>query len=139
EPPAPEPPAPEPPAVQYPELARGLMRVGQQAPPLLPGSIVGRYVVHSRIREGDLGTVYRVHDPRLGRAVALEIWRVTTRLPAAASPPGMRFLHEARRLAKLSHPNVIAIHDVGAVGPDVYVTMEIAQGVPLGRWLAAAP
>jgi serine/threonine protein kinase/tetratricopeptide (TPR) repeat protein len=108
-------------------------------PVLLPGSIVGRYAIHSHVSTRGAGALYRAHDPRLGRDVALQVWRASSYLPAAASPAGMRFLLQARTLAQLSHPHVLALLDVGAVGPSVFVAMETFQGVPLDRWLAGAP
>jgi eukaryotic-like serine/threonine-protein kinase len=108
-------------------------------PSLLPGSIVGRYAIHSHIGKRGTGALYRAHDPRLGRDVALQMWRASSYLPAAASPSGMRFLQQARALAQVSHPHVLALLDVGAVGPNVFVTMESFQGVTLDRWLATPP
>jgi serine/threonine protein kinase/tetratricopeptide (TPR) repeat protein len=108
-------------------------------PTLLPGSIVGRYAIHSHIGKRGTGALYRAHDPRLGRDVALQMWRASSYLPAAASPSGMRFLKQARALAQVSHPHVLALLDVGAVGPNVFVTMEPFQDVTLDRWLATPP
>jgi serine/threonine protein kinase/tetratricopeptide (TPR) repeat protein len=108
-------------------------------PILLPGSIVGRYAIHSHIGTRGSGALYRAVEPRIGRDVVLQIWRVSTSLPAAASPAGMRFLQHARSLARVAHPNVITIYDVGAVGPSVFITMETFQAPTLDRWLAAAP
>lgn len=108
-------------------------------PTLLPGSIVGRYAIHSHIGTRGTGALYRATEPRIGREVVLQIWRASTDLPAAASPAGMRFLQQARSLAKVAHPHVIALYDVGAVGPHVFITMEIFQAPTLDRWLAAAP
>jgi serine/threonine protein kinase/tetratricopeptide (TPR) repeat protein len=108
-------------------------------PTLLPGSIVGRYAIHSHIGTRGTGALYRAHDPRLGRDVALQMWRASSYLPAAASPSGMRFLQQARALAQVSHPHVLALLDVGAVGPNVFISMEPFQGVTLDRWLASSP
>jgi serine/threonine protein kinase/tetratricopeptide (TPR) repeat protein len=108
-------------------------------PILLPGSIVGRYAIHSHIGTRGAGALYRATDPRLGREVVLQIWRASTHLPAAASPAGMRFLQQARSLARITHPNVLALYDVGAVGPSVFITMETLQAPTLDRWLVEAP
>jgi serine/threonine protein kinase/tetratricopeptide (TPR) repeat protein len=108
-------------------------------PILLPGSIVGRYAIHSHIGTRDTGALYRATEPRIGRDVVLQIWRASTNLPAAASPAGMRFLQHARALAKVTHPHVLALYDVGAVGPSVFITMETFQAPTLDRWLTAAP
>ncbi|HWN69161.1 MAG TPA: serine/threonine-protein kinase, partial [Haliangium sp.] len=106
---------------------------------LLPGSIVGRYAIHSHIGKRGTGALYRAHDPRLARDVALQMWRASASLPAAASPAGMRFLQQARAVAQVSHPHVIDLLDVGAVGPSVFITMEPFQGATLDRWLAKTP
>src|SRR5262245_31342961 len=83
-----------------------------------------------------MGEVYRARDTRLGRDVAVKV------LPEAlASDPGRlaRFEQEARAIAALSHPNILAIHDVGREGPVSYAVLELLQGETLRQRLAAGP
>jgi eukaryotic-like serine/threonine-protein kinase len=97
-----------------------------------PGAVVGRHVVLQRIGAGGMGVVYAAYDPELDRKVALKLL-----LPGAGGDTGrVRLLREAQALARLSHPNVVGIHDVGTVGEQVWLAMEFVQGQTLGTWLA---
>jgi Tol biopolymer transport system component len=83
-----------------------------------------------------MGEVYRARDPRLGRDVALKV------LPpdAAADPERLeRFRHEARAVAALSHPHILAIHDVGSDDGVDYVVFELLEGQTLRRRLESGP
>jgi len=94
------------------------------------GVLVGRYIVLGWLGEGGMGTVAAAYDPELDRKVALKLVR--------ADPGGedaARLLREARALAKFSHPNVVAVHDVGESDTDVYLAMELVDGVTLGEWI----
>ena len=86
---------------------------------------LGRYVVVSRIGAGAMGVVFEAYDPGLGRKVALKVVR------AAGSK-----LAEARALARLAHPNIVTIHDVGMAGDYLWLAMELLQGQTLRQWLA---
>ena len=98
-----------------------------------PGALLGRYVVLEEVGRGGMGVVLRGYDPRLQREVALKVVR-SDALDAAASS---RIVREARAMAKLSHPNVVAIHDVETTdGGGVMLAMEYVAGQTLGRWLA---
>ncbi len=108
------------------------------------GPTVGRYVLKSRIDAGAMGTVYRGFDPELSRDVAIKI---IPRAPTERALDRDRSLREARALALVSHPNVVAVHDVGVVSdglggivpPDsVYVVMELLQGQSLREWIAVS-
>jgi predicted Ser/Thr protein kinase/tetratricopeptide (TPR) repeat protein len=92
------------------------------------GDAVGRYVVISRIGKGGAGVVYRAYDPELDRAVAIKVVR-------SESGRRERLQREAQALARLQHPNVIAVHDVGTIAGEVFVAMEYVEGVTLKRWL----
>lgn len=121
--------------------------------PLRSGLNVGRYVVLYRLGEGGMGLVYAAYDPRLDRKLALKVVRPRAsrdRTEDARVRRRQRLLAEAQTLAKLSHPNVVAIHDVGlhetpdpadpdAPRPLLFVAMDFVQGEPLDRWLAAMP
>jgi tetratricopeptide (TPR) repeat protein/predicted Ser/Thr protein kinase len=97
-----------------------------------PGSVVGRHVVLHELGAGGMGVVYAAYDPELDRKVALKLL-----LPGAGGDTGrLRLLREAQALGRLSHPNVVGIHDVGTVGEQVWLAMEFVQGQTLRQWLA---
>jgi serine/threonine-protein kinase len=93
--------------------------------PLAPGTTLGPYVIVDQVGAGGMGEVYRAHDERLDRDVAIKI------LPEhIADEPHSRtrFEREARALAGLSHPNILSIFDVGTAGSIAYVVTELLQG-----------
>jgi predicted anti-sigma-YlaC factor YlaD len=90
-----------------------------------PGQTIGRYVVGEIVGAGGMGAVYVARDPELDRDVALKV--VSPRGAGATERRG-RLLREARSAAKLSHPNVIAVYDVGEVGESAYLAMELVRG-----------
>jgi tetratricopeptide (TPR) repeat protein/predicted Ser/Thr protein kinase len=94
------------------------------------GELVGRYVVLSLLGTGGMGAVYAAYDPELDRKVALKLLR-----PNAAAVDSVRLLREARALAKLAHPNVVSVFDVGTVGAEVFIAMEFIEGATVTRWL----
>ncbi|MCB9749547.1 MAG: protein kinase [Myxococcales bacterium] len=97
---------------------------------------VGRYAVEELVGAGGMGVVYRARDPELDRAVAIKLVR-----PRAGARDETRFqarlLREGKAMARLSHPNVVAIHDVGFVDEVVFVAMEFVDGPSLRAWLRA--
>ncbi len=95
---------------------------------------LGQYEVLEVLGHGAMGLVHRAHDPRLGRDVALKIVH-PTRLAKDAANARARLLLEARALAAVSHPNVLAVYDVGEEGGVVYVAMELVEGEDLAQWL----
>ncbi len=97
--------------------------------PLRRGEAVGRYLVVEPIGRGAMGVVYRAYDPELDRAVALKLLSGENR--AAAQK---RLMEEARAMAKVTHPNVIAVHDVGTHDGRVFFAMELIDGTTLGAW-----
>ncbi|HEX7184698.1 MAG TPA: serine/threonine-protein kinase [Thermoanaerobaculia bacterium] len=105
--------------------------------PLGRGSAVGRYVVLDVVGSGGMGVVYAGYDPELDRKVALKLLR-PDRLgasPEAAERARVRLLREAQAIARLSHPNVVAVHDTGTLGGQVFIAMEFIEGRTLRRWL----
>ncbi|HET6585525.1 MAG TPA: serine/threonine-protein kinase, partial [Nannocystaceae bacterium] len=100
-----------------------------------PGARVGRYVLLERIGMGGMGIVYAAFDPELDRRVALKLLRGS----AGEARADLRLLREARALAKLTHPNVVPVFDVGSAAGRPYVAMEFVEGQTLTRWLAARP
>lgn len=96
------------------------------------GAQVGRYVIVGTVGEGGMGVVYAGYDPELDRKVALKVLRPER---AASATARARLLREAQAIARLSHPNVVAVHDAGAVGEQVFVAMEYVDGRTLRQWL----
>ena len=96
---------------------------------------VGRYVVLRRLGAGCMGVVVTAYDPELDRQIAIKLIhpRVAKREDARA-----RMLREAKGLARLSHPNVVQIHDAGTINGRVFIAMELVDGQPLSRWCEAA-
>jgi hypothetical protein len=104
---------------------------------LPPGATVGRYVVLHFVGEGGMGVVYAAQDFALDRRVSLKL--VQSGKGADAELRRARLLAEAQALARVAHPNVVAVHDVGTFGDEVYVALEHVPGVTLGAWLRSAP
>lgn len=94
------------------------------------GAMVGRYRITAVLGRGGMGVVYEAHDPELRRRVALKVLRAVI-----ASSEAPRLLAEARTMAKLSHPNVCPVFDVGAVGERWFLAMALVDGGTLARWL----
>jgi serine/threonine protein kinase len=100
---------------------------------VLPGSKIGPYEIVAQIGAGGMGEVYRARDSRLGRDVAIKV------LPASfsADPDRLqRFAQEARAAAALSHPNILAIFDIGESEGAPYVVSELLEGETLRDRLA---
>jgi serine/threonine protein kinase len=102
------------------------------------GAVVGRYLILGQLGEGGMGVVYTAHDPELDRKVALKLMRGEGAKASSSGAP-VRLLREAQALARLAHPNVVAIHDVGALGDDVWLAMEHIDGQTLSTWLKEQP
>src|SRR4051812_3713305 len=91
---------------------------------LKPGDSFDRYTIEALIGQGGMGSVYRAHDPRLGRRVALKVISDASPSPDANA----RLLREARSAAALDHPNAVAIFDVGELAGAPYIVMELVEG-----------
>ncbi len=97
-----------------------------------PGEMVGRYRLLQRVGRGGMGEVYAAHDPELDRKIAIKIMR------ANAVPGGVeaaRMMREAQTIARLSHPNLVTVYDVGSAGGRVFVAMELIEGDTIAAWL----
>jgi Tol biopolymer transport system component len=103
--------------------------------PLSAGTRLGPYVIEAPLGAGGMGEVYRAHDTRLGRDVAIKV------LPEAFAQDASwlaRFDREAKAVASLSHPNILAIHDTGTHDGQVFVVTELLEGETLRARLASA-
>jgi len=101
------------------------------------GSTIGRYVVIDKIGAGGMGEVFMAFDPDLDRKVALKLVKPTGSDTAKADSARVRLVREGQAMAKLSHPNVIPVFDVGTIGRNVYIAMEFVEGQDLRSWLDA--
>jgi tetratricopeptide (TPR) repeat protein/tRNA A-37 threonylcarbamoyl transferase component Bud32 len=100
-----------------------------------PGDRLGRYVLLSVLGQGGMSIVYLAYDPELDRRVALKLMRAGLIGTLGRS----RLQREAQALARLSHPNVVPVYDVGSVpgslGEQAFVAMEHVEGETLKQWL----
>jgi len=98
--------------------------------------VVGRYVVKELIAAGGMGVIYLAQDPQLNRAITLKLLREDRRGGPSAQA---QLLREAQAMAQLSHPNVVAVYDVGTYGTQVFVAMEFVDGETLTQWMRRCP
>ena len=103
-------------------LARG------DAPPFF-----GRYRIDTVLGSGGMGIVYRAWDPQLARPLAIKV----VRRGGEDTQGRARLVREAQALARLSHPNVCHVYDVGTDGDEVWLAMELIDGVSLRQWTDA--
>ncbi len=123
------------------EVAPGALADTQPAfsSPDLTGQTIDRYRVLGRIGAGGMGVVYAAFDPALDRKVALKMLpQVTVEHHAsleARSRLEARLRREAQALAKLDHPNVIGVFDVGFTEDNVFLTMQLVEGTTLDEYI----
>lgn len=115
--------------------ATTLPSAGGAGPQLARGQAIGRYLILEAIGAGSMGVVYSAWDPSLDRKVALKLVRRTGNDTALDA----RLLREAKALARLSHPNVVGVHDAGTHETQVFLAMEFVEGVTLAHWLQQQP
>jgi tetratricopeptide (TPR) repeat protein len=94
---------------------------------------VGRFLPIRTLGVGGMGVVAEAYDPELDRRVALKLLRGER----AGGESQARLLREAQAMARLSHPNAVQVYDVGLVGSQVFIAMELVRGQTLDAWLAA--
>ncbi|RKG67084.1 hypothetical protein D7V80_17530 [Corallococcus sp. CA054B] len=101
------------------------------------GTVLGRYVVIDRVGSGGMGVVLSAYDPQLDRKVALKL--VRSLQGDGARELEQRLLREAQAVARLSHPHVITVFDVGTVDGRLFMAMEFIEGRTLRQWLKEQP
>ncbi|MEM9462010.1 MAG: serine/threonine-protein kinase, partial [Myxococcota bacterium] len=121
-------------APRFAELAVAM----QQAPvlfqmPAVPQTL-GRYVVLGHLGQGGMGTVLEAFDRTLDRRVAIKVLH-----QELDEEHTTRLLREAQALAKLSHPNVVQVHEADTVGDQTFVVMELVNGRTLQGWTKKVP
>ncbi|HEU0032173.1 MAG TPA: protein kinase [Kofleriaceae bacterium] len=105
---------------------------GSEVPEIRPGSKIGRFVVEGELGAGGMGVVYAARDRELDRRVALKVLRART---ADDEAQRLRLLREGQAMARVTHPNVITVHEVGIEGRLVFLAQELLDGGTLGSWL----
>ena len=125
------------PMASAPTPMEGVPPPGTSSPePEATPSHIGRFTVLKRLGSGGMGVVYAAYDPDLDRKVAFKVLR--TRVGQMRRETGRaRLLREAQAMAKLSHPNVVAIYDVGTLDDQVFLAMEFVKGTTLTKWMQA--
>ena len=99
---------------------------GQAA--LARGASIGRYVVLGLVGRGGMGEVYAAYDPELDRKVAVKLLRIKPGAGVSLTEGRQRMLREAQAIARLSHPNVVVVYDVGTFDDKVFIAMEFVDG-----------
>lgn len=116
-------------------ITRGDAKAPEATPPegtgreYVAGDTIGPFVVIQELGRGGMGAVYLAEDPRLERRVAVKVHHAMTERAVA------RFEREARVLARLSHPHVVAVHEVGDCDGRLYIAMEYLDGGTARQWL----
>ncbi|HEY2732287.1 MAG TPA: serine/threonine-protein kinase, partial [Polyangia bacterium] len=104
---------------------------------LFRGGMIGRYIVLGLLGKGGMGVVYSAYDPELDRKVALKLLRVAHRKKGEdLDAKRTRLLREAKAIARLSHPAVVVVYDVGTFQDQVFIAMELVDGMTAIRWRA---
>jgi tetratricopeptide (TPR) repeat protein len=111
------------------EVRRRLFGVTEHAPVR-----VARYVLHEPLGRGGMGVVHAAYDPDLDRRVALKLVRPGAQGGLDDEARARRLVREAQSIARLSHPNVVTVYEVGRAGSSVFIAMELIEGITLGRW-----
>ena len=104
---------------------------GGPGDPPMTGTLAGRYRIEAIIGEGGHGRVYRAFDEELERAVAVKV--------ASTARPSPDLLTEARRVAKLRHPNIVAVHDAGRHDDRLFLVSDLIDGRTLADVIADGP
>jgi predicted Ser/Thr protein kinase len=103
--------------------------------PLAAGATLGKYRLEHVLGSGGMGVVWAALDPDLERAVAIKVLRASD----GSEIQRTRLLREARAMARLKHPNVLTVYEVGTANGVDYIAMELVEGDNLGAWFAKSP
>jgi predicted Ser/Thr protein kinase len=98
------------------------------------GRTLGRYKLERELGAGGMGVVHAAFDPDLERRVAIKVLRAEH-----GDEASKRLLREARAMARLTHANVITVHEVGSASGRDFIAMELVDGTTLAEWLRATP
>ncbi|HVE83851.1 MAG TPA: serine/threonine-protein kinase, partial [Myxococcales bacterium] len=109
------------------------------ARPARRGKQIDRYVVLEVLGAGSMGVVYAAFDPKLDRKIALKMLAGESGDRGSFEERRARMMREAQAMARLSHPNVVHVHDVGTYQDQIYVAMEFIQGQRATEWLRSEP
>jgi serine/threonine protein kinase/tetratricopeptide (TPR) repeat protein len=94
------------------------------------GTAIGRYTILEHVGSGGMASVYSAYDTQLERIVALKMLHAELELDSVRT----RMLREAQAMARLKHPNVVTVYDVGTVEDRIYIAMDFVDGTTLSRW-----
>ena len=103
---------------------------------LARAAAIGRYLVLGLVGKGAMGEVYAAYDPELDRKVAIKLLRVRGD-QGSVTDGRTRLMREAQAIAKLSHPNVVTVYDVGTFQDQVFIAMQFVEGHTVGYWIHA--
>jgi hypothetical protein len=109
-------------------------RGSDHGPALELGVMVGRFVALELIGRGGMGTVYTAYDPELDRYIALKLLHHQART-VTGDRARAQILAEAQAMARISHPGVVAIYEVGTFRDRVFAAMELVEGTTLRAWI----
>ena len=122
--------------LETPALEAAARELAGEKTTLAVGTHLGPYEILAPIGAGGMGQVYRAHDPRLKRDVALKV------LPAGMATDRahiVRFEREARAASALNHPNIVSVYDLGLEGPTYWIATELVVGEPLKSLIERGP
>ena len=100
-----------------------------------PTARIGRFTVVRELGRGGTGVVHAAYDEQLDRKVAVKLLHADGQDPGARA----RLLREAQAMARLSHPHIVSVHEVGTHHGQIYIAMEFVHGLTLGTWLKSQP
>ncbi|MBL8972576.1 MAG: serine/threonine protein kinase [Myxococcales bacterium] len=100
-----------------------------------PTARIGRFTVVRELGRGGTGVVYAAYDEQLERKIAVKLLHADN--PDADARA--RLLREAQAMARLSHPHIVSVHEVGTHNHQIYIAMEFVHGLTLGTWLKRQP